>query len=106
MSIDLSVFATDEAAITAELPATMIFQDGQSVVGMVGDSRFSQDLVMDGFQGNSDVEFRGRVSLFTTMPNLNTKCTHKESGLQYRISTRNLAPDGITYVFGLVNLTK
>ena len=106
MSIDLTVWAADEQAITLDLPAHMLFQDGQSIVGMAGDASFGHELVMDGFQGSSDIEFRALVSLFTSMPALNTTATHVESGLKYRIQTRKIGPDNLTYIFGMVNLTK
>lgn len=106
MSIDLTVWAADEAAITAELSATMLFQDGQSVVGMLDDRSFGHELVMDGFQGSSDVTWRGLISRFASAPSLNWTCTHVESGQRYRVESRTVGPDNLTYILNLVNLTK
>ena len=106
MTLDLTVFETEEAAIATDLPASMLFPDGAVVVGMVGDASFGHDLVMEGFTGDSDLEFRGLVSRFTAQPALNSTMTHIETGLKYRILKRAIAPDRLTYVFGLVNLSK
>lgn len=105
-AINLSIWAADESEITTALPATFVFQDGQSVIGMAGDMAFGQELIEEGFTGSSDIEFRGLISRFTSKPALNSTATHVETGLKYRISTLKNGPENLTYIFGMVNLTK
>lgn len=107
MSIDTSVFATEEAAIAADLPATFLFEDGnQTVIGMAGEATYRHTLVEEGFQGESDFEFRGLVSRFSSKPSLNSIVTDQTTGNGFRIESLKTGPDNLTYIFGLVSLTK
>lgn len=111
MAFDLTVLASDEAAITAELPATLVFSD-QEVIGMCGPDRLSQRLLDEGFTDQRDIEFRALISRFKTTPKVtapfnNQEFTHKESGKKYRIQnvTRDW-PSNLAYIMTCVDLTR
>jgi hypothetical protein len=107
MAFDLTVLATDEAEITADLPATLVFPD-QEVIGMCGPGREGQDLGPEGFTTSQDIEFRALVSRFNTKtaPFNNQAFTHKETGKQYRIKSIQPEPAGLAYILTCVDLTR
>lgn len=106
MTIDLSVWADDEQAITEELPATYRFQDGQVVIGMSGLSTSGQRLESIGFYETISQEFRALKSLFTSAPYPNMTCTDVANNRDYRVANVNDDPTGLTYQLTLVELTK
>ena len=107
MAFDLTVLAADEAEITGELPATLVFTD-QEVIGMCGPGREGQDLGPEGFTTSQDIEFRALVSRFNTKtaPFNNQAFTHKETGKRYRIKNIQPEPAGLAYILTCVDLTR
>lgn len=109
MAIDLSVFATDEEAVTGELPATLSFAD-QDVIGMSGLEKKSQRLTDEGMSDVIEIEFRALISRFKTpltAPFMNQKFVHKESGARYRIeSVSRDFPCNLTFILNCVGLTQ
>jgi hypothetical protein len=110
MAFDLTVLAADEAAITAELPATLVFTN-QEVVGMSGPEMQGQRLTDEGFMDVRDIEFRALISRFTTSPKsapfMNQTFTHKETGKQYRIQrVQTDTPVNLSYILTCVDITR
>lgn len=109
MAFDLSILSQDEAEITAELPATLIFGD-QEVIGMSGPDMAGQRLTDEGFMDTRDIEFRALISRFktpATAPFNNQTFTHKETGKQYRIkSVQTDTPVNLSYILMCVDITR
>jgi hypothetical protein len=110
MAFDLSILSQDEAAITAELPATLVFGD-QEVIGMSGPDMAGQRLTDEGFMDTRDIEFRALISRFKTGPATapfnNQEFTHKETGKKYRIKTvQTDTPVNLSFVLMCVDITR
>lgn len=108
MALDLSIFTADESNVTDDLPATLAFDlGGDTVVGMIGESVHGQTLDPEGFLDRADAVARVLVSRFIIIqPYRNGTLTHVETGKRYRVATISKDPTNLTYVFGLVELTR
>ena len=98
----------EEAALTAELPATLVFAD-QEVIGMCGPEIRGQRLIEEGFADEINIEFRALRDRFKTpitAPFSNQIFTHKESGIRYRIKTvQRDYPAQLSFILPCVCLT-
>lgn len=110
MAFDLTILAADEAAITTEMPATLVFGD-QEVIGMSGPESLGQRLMDEGFMDTRDIEFRALISRFQsspkTAPLLNQTFVHKETNKTYRIrNVQTDTPTNLSYILACVDITR
>jgi len=105
MAFDLTTLATDEAEITAELPATLAFAN-ETVIGMSGPEMLDPQLMDEGFSDRRDIEFRVLISRFSTpkkAPYPNQTFTHTETGKQYRVQrVQTDTPANLSYILTCV----
>jgi len=92
-NIDTTIFDTDLENMIADLPATLVWS-GQTVSGMASEVSTSHDISIPGYTQDIGLRWQGRVGDFTSSTTPPVGDTVTVDSVSYRVSAKQITPDG------------